>query len=335
MSSSDTYNPLVSILTLTYNHERYIKRCVESVIAQTYPKWEQIIIDDDSLDGTRTIVEDFKDPRISISRQKHRGAQGFVDSYNDALKRARGQLVAYLDGDDYWPDYRLERQVKAFEDPFLVLSYGPMIVVQENGLQHYGEGIPASLSVRNNDPPGSILPDLLFRNFIPGGSVTVRRSILDYIGGFLEIPGATSQDYATWLNLALLGRFGWIESPLFYYQQHRDSMSSQKTADKVSAISDYAIWFASEKLGNYALGKKLLKRKNISVSYARLREGRRYLIQGRWTDAKKLFSDCARSQSKMVSLLAIISMSGVLFHRDMESLFRYINRFLKKTDTLY
>ena len=62
--------PLVSIITPTYNHEKFIEQCVRSVLSQTYPNWEMIIIDDGSTDKTPEKIEQFKDDRIHYIRQK-------------------------------------------------------------------------------------------------------------------------------------------------------------------------------------------------------------------------------------------------------------------------
>ena len=66
-------SPKVSIITPTYNHEKFIGQCVESVLAQTYPNWEQIIIDDGSTDRTGEIVAQYKDERVKYIRQDNLG----------------------------------------------------------------------------------------------------------------------------------------------------------------------------------------------------------------------------------------------------------------------
>ena len=86
--------PLVSIITPTYNHGLYIGRCLESVLAQTEPRWEQIVIDDGSTDGTADVVGRSTDARIRYVSQPHRGITGLGDAYNLALGMARGEYVA-------------------------------------------------------------------------------------------------------------------------------------------------------------------------------------------------------------------------------------------------
>jgi len=116
--------PMVSIITPTYNHERFIAQCIESVLAQSYPYWEQIIIDDGSTDRTSEIVARYRDDRITYTRQENRGIWQLSRIYNDALMRSKGQYIAILEGDDFWPPHKLERQMKAFEESNADISWG-------------------------------------------------------------------------------------------------------------------------------------------------------------------------------------------------------------------
>src|SRR4051812_29758132 len=105
------FQPLVSVITPTYNHEKFISACIESVMAQTYTKWEQIIIDDGSTDGTAEIIRSYRDPRINYVHQPNQGIEQLAISYNRALEVATGELIGILEGDDTWPDNKLERLV--------------------------------------------------------------------------------------------------------------------------------------------------------------------------------------------------------------------------------
>src|SRR6185437_7226889 len=62
--------PVVSIITPTYNHERFIGQCIESVLDQTFPDWEMIIVDDESTDGTGSVLRGYNDQRVNYIRQE-------------------------------------------------------------------------------------------------------------------------------------------------------------------------------------------------------------------------------------------------------------------------
>ena len=116
--------PLVSIITITYNQERFIRQCIESALNQTYPNWEQIIIDDESKDKTPDIIAEYHDPRIHYIKQQNVGIWRTGESWNKGLRLSQGELIAHLDGDDCWPLDKLERQIDVFQNPNIVLSWG-------------------------------------------------------------------------------------------------------------------------------------------------------------------------------------------------------------------
>src|SRR5438132_8639305 len=104
--------PLVSILTPTFNHRKFITTCLASLRAQTYTRWEAIVVDDGSTDGTPDLVLQFNDPRVTLIRRQHQGVDGLADAYNTALHETSGSLVAILEGDDFWPPDKLNLQLK-------------------------------------------------------------------------------------------------------------------------------------------------------------------------------------------------------------------------------
>ena len=119
--------PIVSIITPTYNHENFIGECIESVLAQTYPYWEQIIIDDGSTDRTDEIIAQYDDERIKYIRQDNVGIWRLSETYNKALRISRGTLIAVLEGDDFWPSNKLERQIPAFTKPEVVMCWASVL----------------------------------------------------------------------------------------------------------------------------------------------------------------------------------------------------------------
>ena len=101
---------LVSIITPCYNGEKYIAETIESVLAQTYPDWEMIIIDDGSKDNSAEIIGDYvqKDSRIQYIYQQNAGSAA---ARNNGIRRAEGQYIALLDADDLWLPTFLEKQI--------------------------------------------------------------------------------------------------------------------------------------------------------------------------------------------------------------------------------
>lgn len=101
--------PLVSVLMPAYNHERYVAAAVESVLSQTYPEWELIVIDDASQDGTWEVLRSFKDVRLCLKR--HEMNQGAHATLNEALEMARGEYIAIINSDDVFATNRIDRML--------------------------------------------------------------------------------------------------------------------------------------------------------------------------------------------------------------------------------
>jgi glycosyltransferase involved in cell wall biosynthesis len=218
--------PLVSIVTPTFNQKAYIEQTIRSVLNQTYINWEWIILDDGSTDGTGEIITGHKDSRIQYFFQENAGLSNLTGTYNKALQKCNGELVAMLDGDDYWPDYKLERQSKVFEDPDVVLSYGLCCLVNHKGKKIDRTAVPTDDSIACNNPVGTALKELFLvkSSFIPNPTVMVRRTALTNIGGFVHV-GGLYHDFPTWTRLALEGKFSPLAHCMGYWRRHRRAVT--------------------------------------------------------------------------------------------------------------
>jgi len=103
--------PLVSVVITTYNQAQYIAETVLSALNQTYPHREVIVVDDGSTDGTGARLAPFRD-RVVLVRQEN---QGVAASRNTGVRSAKGELIAFLDGDDLWEPHKLAVQVAAYQ----------------------------------------------------------------------------------------------------------------------------------------------------------------------------------------------------------------------------
>jgi len=114
---------LVSIITPLYNGERFVAETIESVLAQTYPHWEMIIINDGSKDSSEAIVEQYtkKDSRIKLVSQPNAGSAA---ARNNGIRRAAGRYIALLDADDLWEPFFLESQLDLMHKTGALLVYG-------------------------------------------------------------------------------------------------------------------------------------------------------------------------------------------------------------------
>lgn len=126
--------PLVSIITPTYNSEKYITKTINSVEKQTYKYWEMIVVDDKSRDDTRNIVHEHakKDKRIKLLINKVNRGPAF--SRNRTIKYASGKYIAFLDSDDLWTANKLEIQLEFMTLNKIDFTYSMYNIVREDKL---------------------------------------------------------------------------------------------------------------------------------------------------------------------------------------------------------
>lgn len=187
--------PAVSIVTIFFEAERYLRAAIESVLAQTFDDWELLLVDDGSTDGGPAIAREFaaKYPgRICYVTHPGGVNQGMSASRNLGIAESRGDLIAFLDADDVWMPFKLTHQVDLLSRaPDVGMVYGP------TEYWYSWTGDPAD---RDRDflgrlavEPGRKIdaPELLIRSLethggmLPGiCSLVVRRSVLEEIGGF-------------------------------------------------------------------------------------------------------------------------------------------------------
>jgi glycosyltransferase involved in cell wall biosynthesis len=234
----------ISIITPTYNHEKFIVKCIESVLAQSYPHWEQIIVDDGSNDHTEELIGQYKDDRIKYIKQKNKGIYKLSETYNKALKSSNGEIIAILEGDDFWPPDKLEKQISCFKDPEVVLSWGKAVFTDVCG-EFIGYK-PKSLEWLKKISDRNVRKYLLFGNFIPACTVMCRRDALMDINGFKQLEKAPHVDYLTWLELGLKGKFLYLDEILGFWRHHEKQISSNMPLEMIESL-EYSINFFKER----------------------------------------------------------------------------------------
>lgn len=120
-----------SVIMPVYNVEKYLAQAIESVLAQTFPDFELIIVDDGATDRSAEIYSAFNDPRIRVIKQKNRGLAG---ARNTGIRNAKGRYIGLLDSDDIWRKDKLSQHVAHLEaNPRLGVSYSPSEFIGQDG----------------------------------------------------------------------------------------------------------------------------------------------------------------------------------------------------------
>lgn len=260
-------HPLVSVIVPTYNRANLLGRAIQSVLAQTYPHFELIIVDDGSSDNTEAVVTRFDDPRIRyIRHHKNRGGSA---ARNTGIACARGEYVAFLDSDDEWLPEKLEKHLRVFhDDPDCGVVFSAHCEITSDG---------SSRVYRDQGPEGWIYEDLLVSAVVGTTSaVVVKRECFDTAGFFDErLPSC--QDWDMWIRIAKHYRFRRIREPLVRYYWHGSQISTTSQAvirGHLAVLEKYQDEI--RRLGPRALTTHYLRLGNHYLNAGLVQEARRY-----------------------------------------------------------
>ncbi len=205
---------LVSVIIPAYNQGHYLDKAVQSVLGQTYPDFEIIIVDDGSTDNTASIGCSYTVPYIHYVRQEN---QGLSAARNTGLRFAQGEFISYLDSDDLFLPDKLKLLMEAFDThPEFGFVAGQAIPINEAG---------APIGKLYDSPIPEPAEELLLGNPLHVGSVLVRRTWQDRAGEF-DIALRSYEDWDMWLRLVRLGcRMGWVDQPVSLYRFHTAQMT--------------------------------------------------------------------------------------------------------------
>lgn len=207
--------PKVSVIMSVYNGEKFLEEALESILKQTFPDYEFIIINDGSTDRTPQILASFDDPRLVTVNQNNRG---LTVSLNRGIRLAKGTYIARMDADDISEPTRLERQVEVLDrDPDVVLVACWYKVIDQKG---------NVLAHRRLPTDGKQLARLLVHcNPICHGSVLMRKEAIEAVGLYDENL-RYAQDYDLWLRLLRKGySFSIVPEFLYRYRISPESVA--------------------------------------------------------------------------------------------------------------
>lgn len=219
-------DPRVSVVIAAFNREDSVRAAAESVLTQTYPDFELIVVDDGSSDGTIAALEAISDPRLTvIAASQNRGVSA---ARNRGIEAARGHWVAVHDSDDIWRPEKLAKQMADLDAP------GADFVAGYCGMEIEGTDPPRYVP----DPAiphrsGAIMPSLISQSFISTQTLIVRRDLLDRHGGFDEGLKALV-DWELMLRIAPEGPVALVDEPLVL-QRFSGNSITHNSARRVAA----------------------------------------------------------------------------------------------------
>ncbi|MBL8091480.1 MAG: glycosyltransferase [Anaerolineales bacterium] len=252
---------LISIITPSYNQAKYLGQTIQSVLTQDYPNIEYIVIDGGSNDGSVDIIKKYQDKFTYWVSEKDKGQ---AEAINKGFAKANGEIIAWLNSDDYYLPNTISQVVKTFEEnPDAVLIYGNMLAVDENGKTFN------SLNYKQLS-----LEDLICFQIIGQPAVFFRKSALQKTKG-LNLDFHFLLDHLLWIELAQHGKMLHVNQTWSAARYHAEAKNRAKAAEfgaEAFRILDFVK--QDEKL-NPIFEK--VKKRAIASAY---RVNARYLLDG-------------------------------------------------------
>lgn len=249
----------ISVIIPAHNRRKTLSYCLHSVLDQTYPPLEIIVIDDASSEPLAPLSKEFSDQRIKlVSLQEHKGAQY---ARNFGIQQAQGSWIAFLDSDDEWVLNKLERQVQALEQSHKLICCTDGFLKQQNMI--------SQLNLLNgaSDP---VYFQLLERSFLMYQGLLVHQNCLKAISG-LDTNVPAYQEWDTMISLSERFDIHLLNEPLFIYHQHEGPSITKDLLRRVQGYS-YVVEKHRSKILEYG-GQALLAhhQQNISDQYLKIK----------------------------------------------------------------
>jgi glycosyltransferase involved in cell wall biosynthesis len=223
--------PTVSVIVPAYNAAAHITRALDSVLAQTLPVHEIVVADDGSTDGTPDLVEKRYGSRVRLLRLPHTNA---ARTRVEAVRRSRGEWIAFLDSDDYWLAEKNERQaefVRRHPETTWLSSDGAFVqgdrMLRPSWLADYFRPV--------REVRGDLYALLAQRCYVLTSSTLVRRAAYDAVGG-MDPEQLSAHDYDLWLKLAAAGPGAIMPDRLILYSFTPGSLSTVRVPRLIENI---------------------------------------------------------------------------------------------------
>jgi glycosyltransferase involved in cell wall biosynthesis len=227
--------PRVSVIIPNYNHARYLRQRIDSVVRQTFQDFELILLDDCSTDESRSILREYaSDPRVRLEFNEKNSGSTFKQ-WNKGVCLARGEYIWITESDDYADERFLERLVRILdEEPEVVFAYCRSWRVAADGRRDgfadtYLDGVDAHRWKADFRADGreECRDYLTQRNTVPNVSAVVFRKAAYRRAGGADERLQLCGDWKLWASMALMGKIAYVAEPLNYYRFHETSVRNR------------------------------------------------------------------------------------------------------------
>ena len=225
------YNPLVSIICLCYNHEKFVTEALNSVINQTYPNIELIIVDDCSNDNSSIEIKKWLLTYPKVAFIENVKNLGNTKSFNNAFTLSKGAFIIDLAADDILNPNAVELQLEAFRTSTyenLGIVYGNVeLIFEDNSHFKYFFDVDQNNKRIKRQPTGDIYLGLLsLQNNVCSVSSMVKRDVYEKLNGYDE--NLYYEDFDFWIKAARLYTFDFIDEIIMKKRELKNSLSAQR-----------------------------------------------------------------------------------------------------------
>ena len=244
-------NPLVTVGVALYNHEKYILKCLESIINQSYSNIELIIIDDGSPDNSyllaKNYLEKYSDKNITLITRKNKG---MCNTLNEIAKLSKGKYISFIGSDDFWFLNKIEDQVNYLEsNDNITLVHSNSIKVDANNKEI------GFLDYSSKLNSGNIYESIIYgKGGINTPSHLYKTSIYKEIGYYDNTLKFEDTDF--WLRLTKKHLIGYINKNHSYYRWHGENLSDSK--NMLTFYNEELIKIFKKNIDNKVLQKKII-----------------------------------------------------------------------------
>jgi glycosyltransferase involved in cell wall biosynthesis len=221
--------PLISIIINCFNGEKYLKDCLISVLNQSYTNWEVIFWDNQSSDNSKRIFLELKDERFKYYNSNNHTP--LYEARNNAIKKSSGNIIAFLDTDDWWEKNKLEKQVPLFENEKIGMVYSNcyLFFEKKNKKKIYIKKTLKSGNITNH----------LFKSYEVGiTTVLLKKKAFDSVAGFNNKYNIIG-DFDLIMRLSTKYQFNCIQEPLAYYRIHDKNFSILNSMSEIDELQNW------------------------------------------------------------------------------------------------
>jgi glycosyltransferase involved in cell wall biosynthesis len=238
--------PLISVILPVYNCEKYINQCIDSILCQTYPNFELLIIDDCSTDNTVNLIQEYKDERIKLTIKEKNS--GYTDSLNWAISIAKGEYIARMDGDDISMPTRFEEQLKIMEanPKIIVCGTNAKVINTQRVLLKAEFDQDLKLALFDSNP--FIHPSVMIKKSI------FNKTLYDKL---ME----PAEDFDLWCKISTFGEFYNVQKTLLAYRIHSNNISVTNNKKQIEVyISIKTVFFKELNYNTTLFSDDLIKK---------------------------------------------------------------------------